>query len=226
MSDKTIGLDRLPFSVRALLVSLALLLASGIASLAGNRFILSEFPDRPRPRDALFELLPYVSWARYLTAVALVAAFALFFVFAVRRMAADIPRFIAIFAIMYLFRAAIMVLTPLANAHGEGPFLFALTQYGMFPSGHTAAAVLLALFTDAAIAPGLRRVQVALAWTLAASFVLAHGHYSIDVVGGFLLAYFVEREWSNGSLFNPAKRAMFGGATSSRREDRPTPDSA
>jgi len=197
-------------SIRAVLVSLALLLASGIASLAGNRFILAQFPDRPRPRDALFELLPYVSEARYLTAVALAAAFALFVVFAVRRVPSEIPRFIAIFAIMYLLRAAIMVLTPLASAHGEGPFLFALTQYGMFPSGHTAAAVLLALFTDAAIAPRLHTVQVALAATLAASFVLAHGHYSIDVVGGFLLAYFVEREWANGSLFNPVKWAMFG----------------
>ena len=35
------GLHRLPFSVRALLVALTLLLASGTASLAGNRFILS-----------------------------------------------------------------------------------------------------------------------------------------------------------------------------------------
>ena len=149
-----------------------------------------------------------MSDARYLTAAVLIAAFAIFVVFAIRSMPAEIPRFIAIFAIMYLLRAATMVLTPLASAHGEGPFVFALTQYGMFPSGHTAAAVLLALFTEPAIAPRLRRVQTALAAILAVSFVLAHGHYSIDVVGGFLLAYFVERAWANGTIFEPVKRAM------------------
>jgi len=195
-------------SPRALVVSLLLLLASGVASLAGNRLIITQFPDRPRPRDALFELLPYVSDARYLTAFALAAAFALFAVYAIRRVPAEIPRFVAVFAIMYLLRAAIMVLTPLASAHGEGPFVFTLAQYGMFPSGHTAAAVLLVLYTDRALAPRLKVVLATLAVTVTVGFLLSHGHYSIDLVGGFLLAYFVEREWAGGSLFGPVKRTM------------------
>lgn len=195
-------------SVRALLVSLFLLLASGLASLAGNLFILAEFPDRPRPRDALFEFLPYVSELRYVTAVALAAAFALFLYYALRHAPGEIPRFVAVFAIMYLLRAAIMILTPLASAQGDEPFVFAFQQYGMFPSGHTGAALLLARLTDADRAPRLRHVQTALAAAVALALVLAHGHYSIDVVGGLLLAYFVDQEWRHGRLLDPVKRLM------------------
>jgi membrane-associated phospholipid phosphatase len=39
-----------------------------------------------------------------------------------------------------------------------------------------------------------------------AGLVLAHGHYSIDVVGGLLLAYFVVTVWQHGRLFEPIKR--------------------
>lgn len=193
---------------RALLVSLAILAASGLASLAGNLFILAEFPDRPRPRDALFEFLPYVREVRYLTAIALVFAFALFLYYAVRYAPAEIPQFVAVFGIMYLLRAAIMVLTPLASAQGDEPFVFAFQQYGMFPSGHTAAALLLARLTDARRAPRLRRWQVVFATTVAVALVLAHGHYSIDLVGGLLLGYFVEQEWRHGRLFGFAKRLV------------------
>lgn len=193
---------------RALLISLALLAAAGAASLGGNIVIVAEFPDRPAPRDLLFELLPYVGPLRYMTAIALIAGFALFVRYAFRRAPARIPEFIAMFAIMYLLRAAFMVLTPLASAHGEGAFVSSVVQYGMFPSGHIGAAVLLTRLTARDLAPVQRRVQAVLALVLGVSMILAHGHYSIDIVGGVLLSYFIEQEWTHGRLFNPLKRAM------------------
>jgi membrane-associated phospholipid phosphatase len=193
---------------KALVVSLALLLASGIASLVGNWVITARFPDRPTPSDALFELLPYVGTARYVTLIALAIGFAVFVIYAVRRVPSEIPGFISVFAIMYLLRAVFMVLTPLASAHGEGAFVFPIVQYGMFPSGHTAAMLLLARFTDPEAAPKLRRALYALASAVWISLVLAHGHYSIDIVGGLLLAYFVEQEWKHGSLFGGLKRVV------------------
>ena len=192
--------------LRAYLVSAGLLAAVAITSFAGNRLILSQFPDRPRPRDLLFEVLPYVAWTRYLTVAALVIGFSLFFYYVLRYEAGRIPAFAAIFALMYLFRAAIMILTPLASAQGEEPFVFAMQQYGMFPSGHMAASLILVLLTSAALAPGLRIAQWVMAVTEGAGLVLAHGHYSIDVVGGLLLAYFVVQVWTKGKLFDPIKR--------------------
>lgn len=199
------GADRFS-QVRAWLVSLALLAAVGASTLYSNRLILARFPDRPYPRDLLFELLPYVEWTRYLTVIALVVGFSLFLYYALRYEPRRIPAFAAIFALMYLFRAAMIVLTPLGSAQGEGAFVFSVQQYGMFPSGHMAASLILVLLTSAEHAPALRRVQVLLAVLQLAGLVLAHGHYSIDVAGGLLLAYFVVHVWTEGRLFEPLKR--------------------
>jgi len=191
---------------RAWLTAMALLAAVAVTSLLGNRLILSEFADRPRPRDLLFELLPYVGWTRYLTVVALVIGFSVFVYYVLRYEPTRIPAFSAIFSLMYLFRAAFMVLTPLASSQGEGPFVFRTQQYGMFPSGHIAASLILVLLTSAELAPGLRTVQWALLLMQATGLVLAHGHYSIDLVGGLLLSYFVVTVWHHGRLFEPIKR--------------------
>lgn len=201
-SDSTI--DR-----RALWISLLLLFIScGIVSPAGSTLIALEFTDRPMPRDALFELLPYVGEVRYLSTLALTAGFVIFMAYTYDRVRSAFPTFITIFAMMYFLRAGIMILNPLANAHGPGPYVFPLIQNGMFPSGHVAVAVLFTRLTDAKRAPGLRRLQAVLAIVVGAALVLSHGHYSIDIVGGMLLSYFVEREWMVGHLFDPVKRLI------------------
>lgn len=197
-----------PVSPRALLVSLAALSLAGVASSSASALIATGFTDRPAPRDLLFEVLPHMSAARYPATAALVLAFALLLRHGLQRARHEIPRFIAVFALMYLLRAAIMVMTPLANAHGPGSFVFPFVQNGMFPSGHTAAAVLCVRLVDPHAAPRLRLVQTVLAWVLATGLLVSHGHYSIDIVGGFLLAFFVEQEWATGRLFTPLKRLM------------------
>lgn len=182
--------------------------AAGAATYAGNALIVAGFPDRPAPRDLLFELVPYYAPVRYVTAAALIAALTLFAFHVLTRAREDLPRIVTVVSLMYLLRAAIMVLTPLASAQGEGPFVFSVVQYGMFPSGHAAVTWLCARLTDPARAPRLRAWLYVLAVVEWVTLVAAHGHYSIDVVGGVLLAYFVDREWQSGRLFGPLKRAL------------------
>lgn len=198
--------------------ALALLAVAGGASLASSGLIQRAFPDRPAPRDLLFEILPFVSSARYLTAVAVFAALALLLIHSLREDRRHLHEHIAVLAVMYLLRAVIMLLTPLANAHGEGAFVFPLVQYGMFPSGHSAAVLLCVRLTDPARAPGLRRLMFGLAATVWIALIVSRGHYSIDVVGGMLLAYFVDMEWRHGRLFGPVTRWVRSG---SFRPDQP-----
>jgi len=195
-------------SARGLTISLSLLAVAGAASLGGSWFIAAHYPHRAMPRDTLFELLPYSADARYLMAAALALGLALFVRHALVAVPDQAPKFASIFALMYLLRAALICLTPLANAHGDGAFFLPVVQHGMFPSGHSAASLLFVLLTDPQRAPGLRRLLLALAVIVWVTLVVAHGHYSIDVVGGLLLAYFCEREWNRGALFDPLKRAI------------------
>ena len=106
---------------------------------------------------------------------------------------------------MYLIRAGMIALTPLAPAYGEGIFVFPQEQFGTFPSGHTALLTLLALLVPDD-QPRLRRFHWAMVAVMIAGLLLAHGHYSIDIVGGLLLAYFVATVWRTGRLFAPIAR--------------------
>lgn len=132
--------------------------------------------------------------------MALVVGFGVFLADTLRRCPERLPAVASVFALMYLLRAGIMVLTPLAPAQGDQPFIFVPQQFGMFPSGHVAAMVLLVMLTPED-RPRSRAVQWLMAGLMVAGLLLARGHYSIDVVGGALLAYFVVSSWRGGRLF-------------------------
>lgn len=178
-------------------------MATGLA----NALIISRFPDAVRPDDLLFELLPYVGPARWLTLVSLFAGIGAFLWVTIRPAPSTLPAVGAAVALLYLLRAGIMILTPLAPAHGEGFFVFPQVQYGMFPSGHTALLTLLALLVPVEQRRH-RRFQWSMVALMIAGLLLAHGHYSIDVVGGLLLAHFVATVWRHGTLFSPIRRAV------------------
>lgn len=174
-------------------------LAAGATVLA-NQLISRRFPDAPRPEDLLFQLLPYVEAARWLTVLALVVGFGLFLVDIVRSQgwAGLLGRRVAdagvVFALMYLLRAGLIVLTPLAPSQPGRVFVFEPPQLGMFPSGHVAALTLLVLLS-ASERPWVRRVQVGMLVLMVAGLLLARGHYSVDVAGGLLLGYAVLHLW-------------------------------
>lgn len=195
-----------PRSLRiAWITTLGLAAAAAVATGLANVVILRLFPDAARPDDLLFELLPYVESARWLTVIPLFAGPAVFLLETIRTAPRRLPAVGSAVAIMYLLRAGMIVLTPLAPAHGEGGFVFTQVQYGMFPSGHTALVTLLALLTPDEPA-WLRRFMWSMVVLMIVGMVLAHGHYSIDIVGGLLLAYFVATVWRHGRLFTPVAR--------------------
>lgn len=201
---------------RALLVAAALLALSGLTSLVGNMIIARGFTDRPRPEDLLLRLVPAFKVAEYVTEVAIISSFLVLLVYVLRHAREDFTGMIALFGIFYLMRSVLMVLTPLANSWtGQGHFGFIpLDQLGMFPSGHVGASLLCVMLIDPERAPVLKRVALALLLTQIAGLILARGHYSIDIAGGLLLAYFVHREWTCGTLFAPIRRLMGPGARS------------
>lgn len=194
------------------MVALALLAASGITSFAGNVLIIERFPDRPRPDDLILQLIPASRLAQYVTEVVVIGSLVLLAVYAFTRARDDLADMIAIFGVMYLIRSVLMVLTPLANAYtGAGSFgAIPLDQVGMFPSGHAAAAFFVFVLIDGERAPGMRRVALVLMLVQWAAILASHAHYSIDVVGGILLGYFVWREWYRGGFFGPVRRLMGG----------------
>lgn len=194
-------------------IAIALVLTSGAATEAASRFIAARFPDRPWAPDLLHSLLPHVPEASYITLGALGVALALFTAYCARHERDCMPEFIALAALTFLLRAGISILTPLAVARDSAVLAFPFFGNVLFPSGHTALAFLLTRLTDRTRAPRLRIAQMLLLGTIIVTMLLSRGHYSIDIVGGLLLGYFMSSEWKGDGLFGPIKRWVAAEAT-------------
>jgi membrane-associated phospholipid phosphatase len=186
-------------------IATAMAAAAVIATEAASRIIASRFPGRPAAPDLAYEVLPHVPAASYVTLAAMVTLLLMLGVRLIRRHPARIPEYVASVALMYLLRAALTVLTPLAHDRAGSVLPFPLFENGLFPSGHTAVAVLLLLLAGRREAPRLHAMGVALLAVMAITMLVSRGHYSIDIAGGALLAYFVWREWSDEGLFGPLR---------------------
>ncbi|MBN2248553.1 MAG: phosphatase PAP2 family protein [Coriobacteriia bacterium] len=193
---------------RGIVVAATMAAAAALATEVASRYIITRFPERPTAPDLAYEVLPHIPEGSYVTLVAMAAIIVLYMASVIRHDPGRIPAHITAIALVYLFRAAMTVLTPLAHARDGSLVPFPLFTNGLFPSGHTALALLLLLFIGRKKAPRLHAVGVALFFVMAVSMLFSRGHYSIDIVGGALLGYFVWREWSEGSMFEPLRRLV------------------
>lgn len=193
--------------VRALAVAAAVMLASGMLAFWGSSLIYSRFPDRPRPRDLLFELLPHWPSWQIVVEVIYVAGAVLMGVYVFRHALRRIPEIIAIYGLMEIGRALTMVLTPLAPPYDAATHIGieGVRNWGEFPSGHAATFLLYYLIVDERVAPGIKRVLLALLFAEVFALIVSHSHYSIDIVGGLLLGYFVYHQYQSGRIFDRLK---------------------
>ncbi|MCX6376832.1 MAG: phosphatase PAP2-related protein [Armatimonadetes bacterium] len=104
----------------------------------------------------------------------------------------------------YVFRGILMILTPLGrptgnlDTYGAGVFLH-VYQHGLFPSGHAYLAAVIFFLIDRARTPRLKIAAGILCICEVLTALLSHGHYSIDLVGGVMLAFLTHY------LMNPYK---------------------
>jgi len=192
---------------RALAVSFGILALSGVMAVSGNLFIQARYPDRPRPDDLLFDLLPSWDVMRHATDVVFIAGIVLLALYAFRGHTREIPAIVTQFGLMEGTRALIMILTPLATPFDEPllPTVLGLRNYGEFPSGHAATVLLFYLVVDRETAPGIKRAMGWLVFAEIVTLLLSEAHYSIGVVGGLLVAYFINHAWTCGHVFDRLK---------------------
>lgn len=160
------------------------------------QFLTTRYPDPVRPDDLLLDLIPQTESFIFIGDLATMGLFAvtiLYFGFwqqAVHRL----PKLLFVLAVMYTIRAFVINLTPLAQIQApadnfpESHFIAQTFYHGMYFSGHTASAFIQAFFFRGY---AHRWLLFALASVAAFSLIASHSHYTIDIVGGFFVAYFV-----------------------------------
>ena len=105
---------------------------------------------------------------------------------------------------MEIFRAAIIILTPLAVPYDAATHFTVnetIRNWGEFPSGHIATMLLFYLIVAREDAPGIKRTLAVLIAAEIVVLLVSHSHYSVDIVGGLLLGYFVYHAYYGSRLF-------------------------
>lgn len=173
-------------------LAVGILIISLILNYLSSQVIRIYFPERQPASDLLFKLTPYIGWTQYLTDLANIFSLIVLAIYIFKGRTYQIPLIITTFALMEIFRSILTVATPVGDVFGNNIYygLTQIRQYGNFPSGHFASSFLCYYFIDRGQAAILSRLALIGIWVEGISLILSRGHYSIDLFGGFCIAYF------------------------------------
>lgn len=142
----------------------------------------------PVLHDLLLDNLPYLE-IQWLYDLFVIISVEVIILYAYKHSPEKIPYYLVVFGIMQILRGFFIALTPVGSPnHGAlGLFKGSAFRSGVYPSGHTASAVLALIFTS-----GWYRSA---AWVcligLVSTLLLGRGHYSIDIFSAMIFAYAV-----------------------------------
>ncbi len=178
------------------LKSILLFISCIVISVLGNIFIANQFPSKAVPDDLLFNIVEHSILLEYISDIFVYAGILLFI--PVFRKYSDRQKYNLFnqISIFFILRAIFMIFTPLGRPTGvdfpgHGIFRELTVQLGMFPSGHIGLQALIYLLIPSIEFKTLKKFALIILILSAILMVVSLGHYSIDVFGGILLAYFV-----------------------------------
>lgn len=178
------------------LASIAVLIGASLFATAMSELIQRLYPDRPVVPDLLFTLLPDIPVLAFVTDPIMIAAIVLLFWYMFSHDRSHLPFYFFSVGITYVGRGLLSILTPLGRPTGNLDSygvakLVNLKQHGMFPSGHVMLAAAIYFLIDGKRHPGFKRAAGLLCLAEMITLILSRGHYSIDLVGGLMLAFIV-----------------------------------
>ena len=190
----TIGRVSIPVS---LILGLLVLVASSMFNFVTSELIHFLYPDRPVVPDLLFDIFPFVPWLQYAFDSFVGASIVMMLYFSLRVDWKHSGYYFFTIGIGYLARGILQALTPLGQPAGNNEtmgigLLLNIYQHGMFPSGHTYLTAVIFLLIDRRRKPGLKIAAGIMCICEMITLLLSHAHYSIDLVGGLMVAYFTE----------------------------------
>ncbi len=178
------------FVLSVLLITIGTALTGIFGTIIFQKFGNTLLP----PPDLFFEAVGYHNTSTLADIIPSIMVLLLGFTIYKTKQYHIIPYVLLVLGITITARAFIIPLTPLAYTESWPSLLASIrvaTYDGMFPSGHTAFVAIIMFF----IAQTRKHLFTIVAFALfigeILSMLLSQGHYSIDIVGGFLLAYFV-----------------------------------
>ena len=175
-----------------------LLVVTASATMGVSELIQFLYPDRPIVPDIFFSIFPEVPFFAYLSEPIMFLSIITILLHLFRKEPTQVPFFFFTLALIYLLRGPLMLLTPLGRPTGNldsyGIFeVIELKQHGMFPSGHMMLSAIFYFFVKGKEYGKTRKILAWLAFLQGFVLLISRGHYSIDIVGGIMSAYIIDR---------------------------------
>lgn len=150
------------------------------------------FPFRVPIPDTLFDLLPYWPRLQFLSDFAQITSVLALALYLFPRRWRELPFALSVLGLSYLARSILILMNPFGGPLGTIVHygMTTIHQFGEFPSGHTILVTCIFFLIEKSRAPQLYWIALGSLWLEVLSLLLSHGHYTVDVVGGFLVAYF------------------------------------
>lgn len=173
-----------------------LILLALIASNLSTKFIGNYYIIRYVNPDLVFSLFPSSIYLEYFSDILVYFGILIFLSYYARKHKEKITGYINSVSIMYILHSIIKIFTPMMRPTGvdlpsHGVFRDVIPQLGMFPSGHVGLVSVLYYLIDGEKDPRFKKLFLFIVVLECITMVISRGHYSIDVIGGVLLAYFV-----------------------------------
>lgn len=182
-----------PVFIKQMLWAALMWVIMTVTLLNNISFLKKAYPKPIRPPDLLHDLIPRNTTLIDLGDVCgIIGSICMIYIMWQWRFQ-PVPKLLFLLAAMYTLRAFAILLTPLAQIqipaknYPESNFIAQNFYYGMFFSGHTASA-----FIQVFLVKGhpLRPLVAVVATFQVFTLIASHSHYTIDVFGGFFVAYF------------------------------------
>lgn len=191
-----------------ILIGLGALLSNLVANLFtefSTNVILKYFPERVKPGDIVFLFVPYIQGFEYVSEFLLFVLLVWGVYTLFKKAPKEITYYFYITGLILIIRSFMNILTPFERPlapdmwHGfvrilgdkfisENLFL----RLGMFPSGHVATSMIcLISIVKYEASKKLQVLAVTIFVIECITMVISRGHYSIDIVGGIMLAVLV-----------------------------------
>jgi membrane-associated phospholipid phosphatase len=164
------------------------------ASQAYLHHYMSEGKTLPMLSDLILDNVPVIDLSLIYDIFSLVV-FAVVVIYLVHKKDLNrLPYILLLCGIFYIIRGIFIVLTPLGNPpefHGSDPLFngFSIYELGVYPSGHVGESFLLLLLVNDKVYKYILSFCLAV---IIITLIIAHSHYSIDILSGFFFAYAIK----------------------------------
>ncbi|MFA5020264.1 MAG: hypothetical protein WC533_04150 [Candidatus Pacearchaeota archaeon] len=187
LRGNTLKLDKLfkkKFIIN-LTISLILYLLAIVLAYLSSLYIKKNFVAPPIVQDLMWNILPNLKII-WVSEIFIILTVIFTFLWALKKDKDYIPYLISLWALFQIIRAGMIVLTPLGFPNHYSGLIptgeESVFAFGAFPSGHLAYPILAYLITK-------MRIFILFSILVILALLISRGHYSIDLIGTFLLSY-------------------------------------